>query len=228
VFNGFSQETIDFFFQLRENNNKEWFHAHREEYQKYVREPFKALVNEMGPMMLSIDTQFEIDSRRTISRINRDIRYTRDKSPYRANMWITFKRLSLDWKTEPVFFFEIFPEYYRYGMGYYITPRSTMDEIRSMMDREDERFTEIRKLYKSQDVFTIEGAKYKRLFNKEQPEDLKEWYRRKELIFVCKRMDDLIFKPQLIDVMYNDFKLIEPIYHFLSGLKHHDSPPFYF
>jgi uncharacterized protein (TIGR02453 family) len=219
MFNGFPQETIDFFLQLRENNNKQWFHEHREEYLKYVRQPLKDLVGEMGPMMLSIDPQFDITSSSIISRINRDIRYTRDKSPYRANMWITFKRMSLDWKMEPVFFFEIFPEYYRYGMGYYNMPRETMDKIRSMIDERNKKFMKIHRLYKSQDVFSMEGTKYKRIMNKELPEDLLDWYQRKELYFVCNRMDDLVFKPELIDVMFQDFKLIEPIYHFLKGLE---------
>ena len=218
MFHGFSQETIDFFFQLRENNNKQWFHEHREEYQKYVQEPFKELVMEMGPMMLSIDPQFEIAPRRAISRINRDIRFTRDKSPYRANRWISFKRLALDWKVEPVYFFEVFPEFYRYGMGYYNVPREVMDRIREMIDARKHKFMKIHKLYKSQDVFTMEGMKYKRILNKELPEDLNEWYQRKELTFVCNRMDDLIFRPELVDALFNDFKRIEPIYHFLREL----------
>ena len=79
-------------------NNREWFREHHDTYLEYVREPLKGLVGEMGPMMLSIDSQFDIESRRSISRINRDLRFTRDKSPYRANMWITFKRLAPEGK----------------------------------------------------------------------------------------------------------------------------------
>jgi uncharacterized protein (TIGR02453 family) len=218
MFSGFPQETIDFFLQLRENNNKQWFHEHREEYLKYIQQPLKDLVGEMGPMMLSIDSQLDITPRRAISRINRDIRYTRDKSPYRANMWISFKRLSLDWKVQPVYFFEIFPEYYRYGMGYYNVPKEVMDKIRSMINERKQKFMKIHRLYKGQDAFTMEGIQYKRIINKELPEDLNDWYQRKELYFVCNRMDDLVYKPELIDVMYNDFKLIEPIYHFLMDL----------
>ena len=215
MFCGFSQETVDFFFQLRENNNKQWFHEHREEYERYVREPFRELIMDMGPMMLSIDPQMEVEPKRSLSRINRDIRFTRDKSPYRANMWISFKRPALDWKTEPVYFFEVFPEFYRYGMGYYCTPREAMDQIRGMIDDRKRKFMKIHKLYQSQDVFTMEGTKYKRILNKELPEDLNEWYQRKELCFICNRVDDLLFRPELVDVMFADFQRIAPIYHFL-------------
>ena len=44
-------------------NSRQWFHEHHDTYLKYVREPLKELVNEMGPMMLSIDPQFDIESR---------------------------------------------------------------------------------------------------------------------------------------------------------------------
>lgn len=218
MFKGFQEEYKDFLIQLRFNNNREWFHDNHDTYLKYVREPLKELVREIGPMMLSIDPQFDIESRRTISRINRDLRYTRDKTPYRSNMWITFKRLSPEGKVVPAYYFEIFPEYYSYGMGFYNVPREVMDEIRGMIDRRDQKFMNIHELYKSQDVFTMEGRKYKRIINKELPEDLTDWYQRKELFFVCDRNDDLIFSPKLIDVMYKDFKLIEPIYHFLREL----------
>ncbi len=218
MFKGFQEEYIDFLIQLRLNNNRGWFHEHHDEYLKYVREPLKELVQEMGPMMLSIDPQFDIESRRTISRINRDLRFTRDKSPYRANMWITFKRLAPRGTPIPSYYFEIFPEYYSYGMGFYNVPRELMDKVRGLIDDRKPKFMKIHELYKSQDIFTMEGRKYKRVMNKELPEDLTDWYQRKELFFVCDRNDDLIFKPELIDVMFQDFKLIEPIYHFLREL----------
>lgn len=221
MFNGFSGNTIDYFIQLRANNNREWFHEHHDAYLKYVREPLKALVSEMGLMMLSIDPQFDIESRRTISNINRDLRFTRDKTPYRSNMWITFKRLIPAGKTVPSYYFEIHPEYYSYGMGFYNVPREIMDEIREMIDDRDQKFMKIYELYRSQDIFTMEGRKYKRIMNKELPEDLTDWYQRKELFFACDvydRKDDLLFSSKLIDVMFQDFKLIEPIYHFLMGL----------
>ncbi|NLC43081.1 MAG: DUF2461 domain-containing protein [Clostridiales bacterium] len=218
MFKGFQEEYKDFLIQLRFNNNREWFHENHDTYLKYVREPLKALVAEMGPMMLSIDPEFDINLRRTISRINRDLRYTRDKSPYRSNMWISFKRLAPEGKVVPSYYFEIFPEYYSYGMGFYNVPRGVMDEIRGMIDERNQKFMKIHKLYKIQNTFTMEGRKYKRIMNKELPEDLLDWYQRKELFFVCDRKDDMILSPKLIDVMYQDFKLIEPIYHFLREL----------
>jgi len=73
-FNGFPQEALDFFKQLALHNNRDWFQAHREVYERACREPMKQLVIELGANPASTK----------ISRINRDMRFSRDKSPYRA------------------------------------------------------------------------------------------------------------------------------------------------
>lgn len=218
MFKGFTQDTIDFFYRLRENNNKKWMDEHRDEYREHVFKPFRQLAAEMGPMMLSIEPDLDLRPHRMVSRINRDIRYSRDKSPYRSNMWISFKRTSGDWKENPTYFFEMFPEYYSYGMGIYDMPREVMNELRRLIDERDSRFMEIHELYKSQHVFTMEGEKYKRILNKNLPEDLLDWYQRKEIYFICIRVDDLIFSNKLIDVMMEHFKLIQPIYEFFKEL----------
>lgn len=219
MFKGFTQDTIDFFYRLRENNNKQWMDEHRDEYKEHVFKPFRQLAAEMGPMMLSIEPELDLRPQRMVSRINRDIRYTRDKSPYRANMWVSFKTHSGDWKQNPTYFFELFPEYYTYGMGIYSMPREVLDELRMMIDERDERFMRIHRLYQKQNVFTMEGEKYKRIRNKSLPDDLLDWYQRKEIYFICTRIDGLIYRNQLIDVMMKDFQLIQPIYEFFKELS---------
>jgi uncharacterized protein (TIGR02453 family) len=219
MFKGFTQDTMDFLYRLRENNNKQWMDEHRHEYKEYVFKPFRQLAAEMGPMMLSIDTELDIRPHRMVSRINRDIRFSKNKSPYRANMWVSFKRLSEDWKQHPTYFFELFPEYYSYGMGIYRMPREVMDQLRIMIDERDDKFMKIHRLYQKQNVFTMEGEKYKRIRNKSLPEDLLDWYQRKEIYFICNRVDDLLYCNQLIDVMMEHFQLIQPIYEFFKELS---------
>ncbi|HHY83423.1 MAG TPA: DUF2461 domain-containing protein [Clostridiales bacterium] len=218
MFKGFSQNTIDFFLQLRANNNKQWFDEHRGEYREFVYQPFRDLAAEMLPMMLSIEPQLDTNPGRAVSRINRDVRYSHDKSPYRSNMWITFKGGFGDWKEKPVYFFELFPEFYRYGMGFYYTPKEVMNRIRAMIDDQDKRFMKIHRLYQKQGIFVMEGEKYKRTLNKNISDELAEWYQRKEIYFVCNRIDDLIYRNELIDVMMEHFTLIKPIYELLKKL----------
>jgi uncharacterized protein (TIGR02453 family) len=220
MFNGFSIDTMNFLMNLKENNNKSWFEANRKNYEDNLLVKMKDLVKELSPYMLEIDPYIDINPKKCISRINRDVRFSKDKSPYRPNMWISFKRLSLDWKMEPTYFFEIFPDYYRYGMGFYDISKDTMDKVRDMIEKEDEDFTKMYSVYKSQNIFTLEGQMYKRSLNNEISEEFRSWYQRKEIYFVCNRnKDSLLFSSELIEKLTDDFKTIAPIYNFFIKLK---------
>jgi len=100
-FNGFSPKTLKFLRGLKANNNKAWFQAHREDYDAYVLGPLQDLVADLGEFMLDIDPRFEITPavNKTISKIYRDTRFSKDKSPFRSTVWITFKNQNKDWTT---------------------------------------------------------------------------------------------------------------------------------
>lgn len=220
MFLGFSRETLLFLDGLKENNNKPWFEARRDQYQQYIITPLRELALSLGPFMSSIDPLFEIDPKKAISRINRDVRFSRDKSPYRANMWIAFKRVYQDWKQEPTYFFELFPDYYRFGMGFYSIPRDTLAKLRGMIDERNGEFMRVNALYQAQDVFTLEGEEYKRRLNPGLPADLLEWYQKKELYFVCNRKDvNRLFTPELVDELIDGFGRLAPVYNFFLGLR---------
>lgn len=220
MFQGFSEETIKYLNELKMNNNKQWFEENRERYREFLLAPMQQLAAALGPFMLSIDPLLEINPKRSISRINRDVRFSRDKSPYRANMWISFKRAYLDWKEEPVYFFEIFPDRYRYGMGFYNIPREALYRLRSMIDENNREFARVHSIYSKQDSFILDGEKYKRIINPELPEELNDWYQRKEIYFSCNRkIDEQLFSSELVKDITEGFKLLQPMYEFFLNLR---------
>ncbi|MCX7555340.1 DUF2461 domain-containing protein [Xanthomonadaceae bacterium JHOS43] len=84
--NYFDARAFTFLRQLRENNTRTWFMAHREEYEQFVREPFLRLLGDLQPALSDISSQFEVDMRRvggSLFRIQRDARFSKDKSPYK-------------------------------------------------------------------------------------------------------------------------------------------------
>jgi uncharacterized protein (TIGR02453 family) len=91
-FRGFPPEAFDFFRRLARNNHKPWFDENRPIYEEHVAGTMKALFEELAPRMLALDADFEISGKtgRNFSRINRDIRFARDKSPYRRNLYLYF------------------------------------------------------------------------------------------------------------------------------------------
>src|SRR4030043_86595 len=93
-FQGFSRKTFTFLRDLGRHNDKAWFEAHRAVYEEYVLQPLRDLVSDLADFMLGIDLSFEVEPvvGKTISRIYRDTRFSKDKSPFRDHMWIAFKR----------------------------------------------------------------------------------------------------------------------------------------
>jgi uncharacterized protein (TIGR02453 family) len=88
----FTRATFQFFRDLAGNNRKVWMDANRERYQRTVVLPFRRLLEELSPLMLELDARFETTGRggANFSRINRDIRFAKDKTPYRAQMYLKF------------------------------------------------------------------------------------------------------------------------------------------
>lgn len=86
----FSKEIYRFFAELAKHNKKTWMDANRERYQREVCKPFRRLLEELSPSLLKLDANFDVAARGggNFSRINRDIRFAKDKTPYRAQMYL--------------------------------------------------------------------------------------------------------------------------------------------
>jgi uncharacterized protein (TIGR02453 family) len=89
-FNGFTPDSFTFFRQLARNNNKAWFDAHRSHYEAYVQGAFRGLLVALEPALLKLNPNFETSGKTNgnFSRINRDIRFSKDKSPYKPNYYL--------------------------------------------------------------------------------------------------------------------------------------------
>jgi uncharacterized protein (TIGR02453 family) len=90
----FSQETFRFFRDLGRNNKKIWMDANRERYQAAVVQPFRRLLEELAPVVLELDERFDTTGRTgaNFSRINRDIRFAKDKTLYKTQMYLKFQQ----------------------------------------------------------------------------------------------------------------------------------------
>jgi uncharacterized protein (TIGR02453 family) len=88
----FTKETFAFFRDLERNNRKEWMHENRDRYEDFIVAPFRRLLEELTPAVRKLNPAFDTGGRtgQNFSRINRDIRFARDKTPYRAQMYLMF------------------------------------------------------------------------------------------------------------------------------------------
>jgi uncharacterized protein (TIGR02453 family) len=91
-FNGFPPEALKFFAELKTNNNKTWFEAHKPDYQAYILEPARVFVLALGEKLLDLSPNVMADPRvnKSIFRIHRDTRFSKDKTPYKAHVGLWF------------------------------------------------------------------------------------------------------------------------------------------
>jgi uncharacterized protein (TIGR02453 family) len=220
TFTGFVPESLAFLRDLKENNGKVWFEEHRSDYEQQLLAPLRALTAGLTPLMLSIDPDFVTAPARVISRIHRDTRFSRDKSPYKTTLWLTFKKPLSEWQDAPAFFFELGAESWRYGMGFYAASKETMDRLRQLIERKPYEFEEMIAFLDRQDRFEVGGEQYKRLINPAVPEHLRSWHQRKSVYLVCNRQSDQrLFGRELQRELIDGFTLLGPLYHSFSRLR---------
>ena len=90
-FQGLTEDTYNFFWEIAFQNNQSFFHANRERFRNSVQRPLLQLASDLAPYALDIDPDFQVRPSSVVSRIRRDTRYSKDKSPFRDHMWLGYK-----------------------------------------------------------------------------------------------------------------------------------------
>ena len=108
----FSPDFLEFFKELAANNHKPWFDENRKRYEKVVKEPFKKFV---GDLIDEVKSKYEPDlliaPKEAIFRINRDIRFAKDKTPYKTNVSALLSPKGRKNNTYAAHYFELSPEH---------------------------------------------------------------------------------------------------------------------
>lgn len=216
----FSPDFIAFFKELASNNNKDWFDQNRERYETVVREPFKIFVQELISRMNEIDSSIAIQPKDAIFRINRDIRFAKDKSPYKINRSAIISPNGRKDKTTPGLYFEFTPEYVRiYGGVYQLTTAQVLD-VRNTIANDLKGFGKLIMAKDFQDSYgEIKGEKAKRI-----PKELKELAEEQDLIFnknwyyYMELPPETILDKDLADIMIESYLKAEPVIEFFSKI----------
>ena len=108
-FRGFSAGLFRFFGELAENNNKDWFDHRRRQYETDVLSVIKSFVVDLGPILRMLNDGLETEPRvgRTISRISNDMRFHKNRPPYRPYVYVSFPRRGKKWTNEALLYFGI-------------------------------------------------------------------------------------------------------------------------
>ena len=154
---------IHFFEELGENNHKEWFHSNKKRYESDVKKPFQSLIEQGIDILQSIDPDIPSDSKDILMRINRDIRFSKDKSPYNTMMKSNFTPGGRK-SGNPGFYLGIGAEKIHLGGGMYQIQPATLRRIRSRMAEDPKAISNIIESPKFRRHFgVIAGEKAKRI-----------------------------------------------------------------
>ena len=216
MFEGYTQHTIDFLWNLKFNNERSWFLAHKEEFLTYVDAPTRALAAELTQAMTEAYPKLELECK--VSRIYRDARRLFGRGPYKDHLWFCVRTGDKDWTGRPTFYFEIAPEYYSYGMGFWQAPAELMEAFRRDLQAHPAKFEKLVRGFEKQDVFTLNGDSYARSRG-EISDRLRPWFQKKSITLSHELpLDEKIFHPELAEEILENFKMLVPFYKYFAGL----------
>ncbi|NLD82726.1 MAG: DUF2461 domain-containing protein [Clostridiales bacterium] len=219
MFQGFGDALIPFFLDLRFHNDKSFMDANRDRYYREVRQPFYDFIGAMGPLLQArISEEMEVRPAKCLSRINRDTRFTKDKSPYRDHLWVSFRQQGMANDGTPFYWFEISPEQVTWGVGIWGETREIMDAMRRRMVAHPRDFERILPILQKRG-FTLDGEQWKKMpVPPEIPPALTPWYLKKQ-VYAQRRDAKLswILSPEIVDRVMADYEALAPLYWIFRG-----------
>ena len=220
MFQGFSPETIEFMWGIRFNNEKTWFEAHKQIYLDTLYNPMKELCDQVYAVLNQEYPQYGLIHK--VSRIYRDARRLHGRGPYKDHLWCSVEKPNDNFSAQPVLWFELTPDGWSYGMGYYAARALTMEKHRARIDRDPKPMKKLVRLLNQQSEFVLEGPAYK----KEKPTPdrlLTEWYNKKSFTLSHdEELTEAIYQPELVDRLVEGYRFLMPFYDYFVTL---DSDP---
>jgi uncharacterized protein (TIGR02453 family) len=167
-FRGFSKRTLSFFADLKKNNTREWFGAHRKEYEDHVLAPARAFVTDFGDALKKLEPGIIAAPKinRSLFRINRDTRFSADKSPYKTNMGLFFwEGNGPRMECSGVYVHMEPPGRFMVGVGLYMFSRPLLDRYRRAVVDEERGgdLADIVGKIEEDDRVSLGGRHYKRV-----------------------------------------------------------------
>src|SRR5579871_2052240 len=175
----FTPAFFDFFRDLKRHNNRPWFEQNKARYEREVRDRLVAFVAAAGPRLRKVSPHFVADPRPvggSIFRIYRDIRFSKDKTPYKTAGAVHFPHERRE--GAPGFYLHLEPGGVYSGVGIWHPEPATLGKIRDAIVREPERWERIRQAPAFKRSLKVEGRTLKtvpRGYSKDHPlaDDLK-------------------------------------------------------
>lgn len=213
-------ETLAFLKKLKKNNNREWFEKHRGDYE-VARADFEVFVAKLISRYAVEDKDLEgLQARQCIYRIHRDIRFSKDKTPYKNHLAATLDRGGKN-SGFAGYYFHLEPGESFVGAGIWNPPVENVKKIRQEIDYNLEEFESIVKAKSFRTFYdgfyTGENVQLRKLpqgYEKDNPAG--EYLRFKSWMITSDVSDDLILSSKLVNHCIRAFREAKPFIDFIN------------
>lgn len=210
----FTEDTFTFLRLLAENNRRDWFAEHKENYEEQVREPAFALIETIAPHLKKLSPHFVARASKmggSLMRVHRDVRFSKNKQPYKTHVGIQFRHEQGKDIHAPGFYVHIEPTQVFLGVGLWHPDALALKSIRNHIDTFSDAWRESQAGGKFNKHFAMTGDTLKRApkgFPLDHPmiEDLK----RKDFIAVAQIAPELVLEDDFSDIVMGYFALAAP------------------
>ncbi len=206
----FTKQTFTFLAALAENNEREWFTEHQQDYEDFVRKPALNFISDMSDGMPAISRHFLAQSKKvggSLMRIYRDTRFSKDKTPYKTNIGIQFRHEVGKDIHAPGYYLHIAPDGCFLGIGLWHPDADALFKIREAIVQKSDAWVAARNDKTFRQHFTLEGdslTNAPRGFAKDHPlvEDLK----RKDFICLAPLSEAMVTSKNLRPLVVERFR----------------------
>lgn len=220
VLRDFPKRTAAYLNKLSKNNNREWFEANRELFNSDFLEPAVQFVSEMGEKLLSLDPEIVAIPKtdKSIFRLHRDVRFSKNKAPYKTNAGLYFWNGKAKKMDASGFYFHLEPKYFFIGAGTYMFPKDLLKKFRDAVADPvtGKELDSVVKKLKKKSGLKIGGKKFKKVPRNYDPDlpfaeyllydGIHVYYEDKDL----KKMSD-----NPVDYVFKLFKEMLPLHQWL-------------
>jgi uncharacterized protein (TIGR02453 family) len=227
TFRGFGRGALTFLRQLKRNNKREWFLANKETYENEVLQPLRLLVEEMDVRFAGFAPEFIGDPKKSIFRIYRDVRFSKDKSPYKthAASWFKHKNSGHGVGSETHgggagFYFHLEPGESFVAGGIWMPPRPSLNRLRDSIAAKPADFER-----------SMSGTTFKRRFGKLSQEAIltrlprgfapghpaEKWLRYQSFTVHAMLSDDHVLDRRVADRVEKDYRTMLAFVRWLNA-----------
>lgn len=166
-----SKKYTSFFKELAANNNRDWFHANKKRFEEDAKAPFEALTADVIAGMQKIDPEITVTPKECVFRIYKDVRFSKDKTPYKTHLGAVVGRGGRKDHTYPGVYFQIDGNSVSIAGGSWKPEKNRLYRIRQKIAEDPKRFRKLLNLKKFKDTY---GGLDEKERNKIIPKEFRE------------------------------------------------------